>query len=163
MNNEMWSNLRKIRKKQNKSLEEVAEEVGLNASSLSRIETGKSAGVSFKTIYDLSRYYGVTLEKIVSEKIEDEEKVSNDQKKIVISQDELPYYRVVQEAKNEGLTAEETKTIISMFKRIAAVAQAGNIRDEYCKLANKAKANGVSEFKFQNMVEYLITNERLEN
>jgi transcriptional regulator with XRE-family HTH domain len=161
MNNRVWDNLRAIRKKQNKSLEEVAAAVEIDASSLSRIETKNSPNVSFEKIYELSRYYNVSLDRLVSGDIEGENFIEKDQDKIVVSKNELPYYRVVQAAKSEGLSPEETEVIINLFKKIAAVAQAGNIRDEYCKLANKAKANGVSEFKFKNMVEYLIKNEEL--
>lgn len=161
MNDQIWDNLRAIRKKQNRSLESVAEDLEMDASSLSRIETKNSPNVSFEKIYELSKYYNVSLDRLASGDIEEENFIDEEPDKIVVSKNELPYYRVVQEAKNEGLTAEETKTIINLFKKIAAVAQAGNIRDEYCKLANKAKSNGVSKDKFKNMIEYMIKNEEL--
>jgi len=163
MNNQIWDNLRAVRKQQNKSLEEVAEALEMDASSLSRIETKKSQNVSFEKIYELSRYYNVSLEKLVSGDIKRENIIDEEPDEIVISKNELPYYRVVQEAKSEGLTAEEAKIIISLFKKIAAAAQAGNTQDTYSKIAYRAKDAGLSESKFQNMVEYLIKNEELSD
>jgi len=163
MNNQVWDNLRAIRKKQNKSLESVAKDLGMAASGLSRIETKNSPNVSFEKIYELSRYYNVSLEKLVSGDIKRENIIDEEPDEIVISKNELPYYRVVQEAKSEGLTAEEAKIIISLFKKIAAAAQAGNTQDTYSKIAYRAKDAGLSESKFQNMVEYLIKNEELSD
>jgi len=163
MNNQVWDNLRAIRKKQNKSLEEVAADVGIDSSSLSRIETKNSPNVSFEKIYELSRYYNVSLEKLVSENINEENLIDEESDEIIISESELPYYRVIREAKKEGLSPEETKTIINLFKKISAAAQSADIKDQYYKLAYKAKSNGVPEDKFKNMVEYMIKNEELVN
>lgn len=161
MNNQVWDNLRAIRKKQNKSLEEVAAAVEIDASSLSRIETKNSPNVSFEKIYELSRYYNVSLEELVSGDIKKENIIDEEPDKIVVSKNEIPYYRVVQEAKKEGLSPEETKTIIDLFRKISAAAQSADIKDQYYQIAYKAKSNGVSEDKFKNMVEYLIKNEEL--
>ena len=161
MNDQIWDNLRAIRKKQNRSLESVAEDLEMDASSLSRIETKNSPNVSLEKIYELSKYYNVSLDRLVSGDIEEENFIDEEPEKIVVSKNELPYYRVIQEAKSEGLSPEETKTIISLFKKIAATAQAGNTQDTYSKIAYKAKDAGLSESKFQNMVEYLIKNEEL--
>jgi transcriptional regulator with XRE-family HTH domain len=163
MDNQVWDNLRAIRKQQNKSLEKVALDLGMDASSLSRIETKNSPNVSFEKIYELSRYYNVSLEKLVSENINEENLIDEESDEIIISESELPYYRVIREAKKEGLSPEETKTIINLFKKISAAAQSADIKDQYYKLAYKAKSNGVPEDKFKNMVEYMIKNEELVN
>jgi transcriptional regulator with XRE-family HTH domain len=133
----------------------------MDASSLSRIETKNSPNVSFEKIYELSRYYNVSLDKLVSGDIEEENFIEEEPDKIVVSKNELPYYRVVQEAKSEGLSPEETKFIIKLFRKITGEIQGRNIADEYMKTAYMAKSQGVSESKFKNMVEYLIKNEEL--
>ena len=161
MDNQVWDNLRAIRKQQNKSLEKVALDLGMDASSLSRIETKNSPNVSFEKIYELSKYYNVSLDSLVSGDIEGENYIDEESDKIVVSKNELPYYRVVQEAKSEGLSPEETKTIIDLFRKISAAAHSADLKDQYYKLAYKAKSNGVSEDKFKNMVEYLIRDEEI--
>lgn len=162
MNNLIFENLRFIRKKQGKSLEEVASSIGIDISSLSRIETKKSPNVSFETIFNLSRYYNISLEKLVAEDINDDDLIDEESEKIIISEEELPYYEIIETAKKENFTVKETKAIMDLFKKISAAAQANNSQDEFSKLAFKAKANGVSEEKFQNMIDFLIKNEELE-
>lgn len=161
MNDQIWDNLRAIRKKQNRSLESVAEDLEMDASSLSRIETKNSPNVSFEKIYELSKYYNVSLDNLVSGDINDENIIDKEQDKIIISKNELPYYRVIQEAQKNGLSVKETKFIIKLFRKITGEIQGRNIADEYMKTAYMAKSHGVSESKFQNMVEYLIKNEEL--
>ena len=134
--------------------------IGINSSSLSRIENRKNPNVSFSTIYDLSRYYDLSLEKILSGDIEEHKSYNSD--KIIVSEKELPYYRVVLAAKNEGLSVVDTRTIIKLFKKISATAQAANARDQYSKNAFRAKSHGISEEKFKNMVDFLIRNEETE-
>jgi len=164
LDNQIWSNFKKIRKKRGESLEQVASAIGINSSSLSRIENGKSPNVSFSTIYDLSRYYDISIEKLISGDIgEKEELTSDNNDEIIVSEKELPYYRVVLAATNEGLSPEETQTIINLFRKISAAAQAANERDEFAKLAFKAKSRGLSIEKFQNMIDFMVKNEETED
>jgi len=163
LDNQIWSNFKKIRKKRGESLEQVASAIGINSSSLSRIENSKSPNVSFSTIYDLSRYYDIGIEKLISGDIEEKEELTSDKPdEIIVSEKDLPYYRVVLAAKNEGLSVVDTKTIIKLFKKISAAAQAANERDEFAKLAFRAKSSGLSREKFKNMVDFLIKNEEAE-
>lgn len=160
MDKQIWSNFKKVRKRKGESLEKVGKAIGINSSSLSRIENSKSPNVSFSTIYDLSRYYDISIEKLISGDIEEkEELISDNPDEIIVSEKELPYYRVAKEAKNEGLSVDETRTIIQLFKKISATAQAANARDQYSKIAFRAKSNGISEEKFKNMVDFMIRNE----
>jgi transcriptional regulator with XRE-family HTH domain len=163
VNNEIWSNLRKVRKSQNKSLEDVAENVGLNTSSLSRIETGNSTSVSFKKIYDLSRYYNVSLEKLATGSIEEKNLYDKDSDGITVSKEEMPYYSLAIEAKKEGLSVKDTKNLILLFKRITSEIQRRNIQDEYYNQALKAKGNGISEAEFSSMVDILIKSKKDNN
>lgn len=164
MDKQIWSNFKKIRNKKGLSLKQVAKQIGINSSSLSRIENGKNPNVSFSTIYDLSRYYEVGLEKILSGDIDEEEDSTlQNEEENIITKKELPYYRVAKEAKNKGLSVDETRTIIQLFKKISATAQAANVQDEYSKIAYMAKSNGISEEKFKNMVDFMIRNEEVED
>ena len=158
MNNQVWDNLRAIRKQQNKSLEEVAAAVEMDASSLSRIETKNSPNVSFEKIYELSRYYNVSLEKLVSGDINSENIIDEEPDQIVVSKNELPYYRVVRAAIKEGLTVQQTRELISLFRKITSEIKRRNIPDEYCKQALKAKGEGISKSEFKSMVDILIQN-----
>lgn len=160
MDKQIWSNFKKIRKRKGESLEKVGKAIGINSSSLSRIENAKSPNVSFSTMLNLSRYYEVGLEKIISGDIEkDEDSTAQNEEENIITKKELPYYRVAKEAKNEGLSVDETRTIIQLFTKISATAQAANARDQYSKIAFRAKSNGISEEKFKNMVDFMIRNE----
>jgi transcriptional regulator with XRE-family HTH domain len=140
------------------SLEEVAREIEIAPSSLSRLENGKSPNVSFSTIYDLCSYYNVSLEKIVSEDMESEEYIPDNTEKVTVSEEEMPYYQVAKEARDEGLTVQQTRELILLFKKITSEIQRRNIPDEYCSLALKAKGYGISKSEFKSMVDILIQN-----
>ncbi|PTX14752.1 DNA-binding transcriptional regulator, XRE family [Halanaerobium congolense] len=158
MNDHIWANLKKIRNEKNMSLEEVAREIEIAPSSLSRLENGKSPNVSFSTIYDLCSYYNVSLEKIVSEDMESEEYIPDNTEKVTVSEEEMPYYQVAKEARDEGLTVQQTRELILLFKKITSEIQRRNIPDEYCSLALKAKGYGISKSEFKSMVDILIQN-----
>jgi transcriptional regulator with XRE-family HTH domain len=158
LNDRIWANLKKIRNDKNKSLEEVATEIGINPSSLSRIENSKSPNVSFSTIYDLCSYYNVSLEKITSENMGSEEFIPDKTERVIVSDEELPYYKVAKAAKNEGLTVKQTRELILLFKKITSEIKRSNISDEYCSLALKAKGHGISRSEFKSMVDILIHN-----
>jgi len=158
LNDHIWANLKKIRNEKNMSLEEVAREIEIAPSSLSRLENGKSPNVSFSTIYDLCSYYNVSLEKIVSEDMESEEYIPDNTEKVTVSEEEMPYYQVAKEARDEGLTVQQTRELILLFKKITSEIQRRNIPDEYCSLALKAKGYGISKSEFKSMVDILIQN-----
>lgn len=159
MNNQIWNNLREIRKSKGLSLEQVAKEINIAPSSLSRLENSKSPNVSFKTIFDLSRYYDISLEKIISGKIEENKDfIYDNTEEITVSEEERPYYNMAMEARNEGLTVQQTRELISLFKKITSEIQRRNIPDEYCSLALKAKGHGISRSEFKSMVDILINN-----
>lgn len=163
MNNQIFENLRAIRKKQGKSLEEVSSSIGIDISSLSRVETKKSPNVSFETIYNLSRYYDISLEKLVAGDINRDHFIDEEAEEIIISKEELPYYQVVKEAKKEGLSPKETKVIIDLFRKISCAAQISNVQDEFVQLAYRVKSTGISKEKFKYMIEFLIKNEELKS
>jgi transcriptional regulator with XRE-family HTH domain len=156
--NHIWANLKKIRNEKNESLERVSRKIGIAPSSLSRLENGKSPNVSFSTIYDLSRYYNVSLEKIISGNMESEGSILGTTKEVKVSEGELPYYQVAKNAKKEGLTVQQTQELISLFRKITSEIQRKNIPDEYCNLAMKAKGHGISKSEFKSMVDILIQN-----
>lgn len=59
----LGASLRQLRQARGERLDQVAEAVGLSASALSTLErTG--AGVSFKTLSDLARYFGTTVSRL---------------------------------------------------------------------------------------------------
>jgi len=158
LNDHIWANLKKIRNEKNMSLEEISREIGIAPSSLSRLENGKSPNVSFSTIYNLCSYYNVSLERIVSEDMESEEYIPDNTEKVTVSEEEMPYYKVVMEAKKEGLTVNQTQEIISLFKKITSEIQRRNIPDDYCNLALKLKGAGISRSEFRSIVDILIQN-----
>jgi len=163
MDNQIWENLRKIRKNKNKSLKEVSNSIGINTSSLSRIETGNSPSVSFETIYNLADYYNVSLEKLATSNINEENLSDKDTDEITISREEMPYYSLAIEAKKEGLSVEDTKNLILLFRKITSEIQRRNIKDKYFDLALKAKGNGISEAEFSSMVDILINSKKDNN
>ncbi|PTV94441.1 transcriptional regulator with XRE-family HTH domain [Halanaerobium saccharolyticum] len=163
MDNQIWENLRKIRKNKNKSLKEVSNSIGINTSSLSRIETGNSPSVSFETIYNLADYYNVSLEKLATSNINEENLSDKDTDEITISREEMPYYSLAIEAKKEGLSVEDTKNLILLFRKITSEIQRRNIKDKYFDLALKAKGNGISEAEFSSMVDIMIKNKENDN
>ena len=58
--------LRSLRRAASKTLDQVAGDVGITASTLSTLER-TSQGVSFKTLHDLAEYYGTTVSRLSGE------------------------------------------------------------------------------------------------
>jgi len=165
MDNRIWTNLRVLRKYNNKALKEVSEELGIDSSYLSRLERGENKNVSFEKIYNLASYYDVTIEQLVNEDLNNKDLNhydKNDYKENFIQREDIHYIKLIKAAKSENITPSEAEIIITLFKKISAAAQSSNIKDEYYKYAYKAKANGVSKEKFQNMIDFLIKNEEAE-
>jgi DNA-binding transcriptional MerR regulator/mannose-6-phosphate isomerase-like protein (cupin superfamily) len=62
--------LRSLRHTASKTLDQVASEMGMTASTLSTLER-TSQGVSFKTLHDLANYYGTTVSRLSGEERDD--------------------------------------------------------------------------------------------
>ena len=63
LNEKLGASLRHLRQVRGEKLDDVAQKMGVSASALSTLErTG--AGVSFKTLADLARYYGTTVSRL---------------------------------------------------------------------------------------------------
>ncbi|APO72983.1 MerR family transcriptional regulator protein [Rhizobium etli 8C-3] len=62
--------LRSLRHAAEKTLEQVASEMGITSSTLSTLER-TSQGVSFKTLHDLAEYYGTTVSRLSGEESQD--------------------------------------------------------------------------------------------
>ncbi|PTX14826.1 Transcriptional regulator, contains XRE-family HTH domain [Halanaerobium congolense] len=165
MDNQIWENLRLLRKDKNKSLKDVSEDLGIDLSYLSRLERGENKNVSFEKIYNLASYYNVTIEQLVNNDLNNFD-LSNYDKNIykenLIQKEDIHYIKLIKAAKSENISPSEAEVIIKLFKKISATAHSSNIKDEYSKYAYKAKESGVSKEKFKNMIEFLIKNEKAE-
>jgi transcriptional regulator with XRE-family HTH domain len=165
MDNQIWENLRLLRKDKNKSLKDVSEDLGIDLSYLSRLERGENKNVSFEKIYNLASYYNVTIEQLVNNDLNNFDLSNYDQniyKENLIQKEDIHYIKLIKAAKSENISPSEAEVIIKLFKKISATAHSSNIKDEYSKYAYKAKESGVSKEKFKNMIEFLIKNEKAE-
>jgi transcriptional regulator with XRE-family HTH domain len=162
MEDQIWRNLRIIRKEiKKKSLQEIADQLKIDPGYLSKVERGMIQNASFEKIYELAELYEISLEDLVNQDFSNVD--YKESEKIVVDEENIAYYELGLYAKKEGITVEEAKTIINLFKKISAASQAANLKDEYYSLAAKAKANGVSEEKFSNMIDYLIRDEEIDS
>ena len=111
--------LRHIRKERGLTLKEVSNNTGIDIGYLSKIERNL-INVSFEKIKILADNYNISLDSLVQEDNNWQERVPTDMAYFVQA-DNLPYLKVGIEAKKSGFTPEDAQKMIKIYKNMAAI------------------------------------------
>jgi transcriptional regulator with XRE-family HTH domain len=144
----LGNKLKKLRKSQNLTLNDICQKTSLTSEYLNKLENNLTKHIILDKVIELANFYNVDICFLIKDELTLKKDISIELKKI-FNDENLEYLKIIMSARKNNFSADETRKILNTLFNVNSEEY------KYYKLAMKAKEKNISTKKLSKTIDLL--------